>query len=54
MGEISSASAEQSDDVSQLGEAVSLMDQMTQQNGQLVEGMAVAARDLKVQSTGLV
>jgi methyl-accepting chemotaxis protein len=54
MGEISSASAQQSDDVSQLGEAVSLMDQMTQQNAQLVEDMAVAARDLKVQSSGLV
>jgi methyl-accepting chemotaxis protein len=54
MGEISSASAQQSDDVSQLGEAVTLMDQMTQQNAQLVEDMTVAARDLKVQSSGLV
>jgi methyl-accepting chemotaxis protein len=54
MGEISSASAQQSDDVSQLGEAVALMDQMTQQNAQLVEDMAIAARGLKVQSSDLV
>ena len=38
----------------QLGDAVALMDQMTQQNAQLVEDMTEAARDLKVQSSGLV
>ncbi len=54
IGEISSASAQQSDDVSQLGEAVTLMDQMTQQNAQLVDDMAMAARNLKDQAGTLV
>jgi methyl-accepting chemotaxis protein len=54
MGEISSASTQQSEDVSQLGDAVSLMDQMTQQNAQLVEEMAVSARNLKTQADDLV
>jgi methyl-accepting chemotaxis protein len=54
MGEISVASTEQSEDVSQLGDAVALMDQMTQQNAQLVEDMAVSARRLKSQADDLV
>jgi methyl-accepting chemotaxis protein len=48
MGEISAASAEQSTGVSQVGEAVTEMDQTTQQNAALVEQMAAAASSLKV------
>ncbi|MES2876866.1 MAG: methyl-accepting chemotaxis protein [Pseudomonadota bacterium] len=47
MGEISAASAEQSDGVNQVGEAVMQMDQVTQQNAALVEEMAAAASSLK-------
>ncbi len=52
--EISSASNEQSLGVSQVGEAVSQMDQVTQQNAALVEEMAAAAGSLKGQSQDLV
>jgi methyl-accepting chemotaxis protein len=54
MGEISTDSNEQSEGVSQLGEAVTLMDRMTQQNAQLVEEMATAAGSLKAQAETLV
>ena len=54
MGEISAASSEQSEGVSQLNVAVNLMDQMTQQNAELVEVMAVAAGSLKQQADTLV
>ena len=54
MGEISTDSHRQSEDVSQLGEAVTLMDSMTQQNAQLVEQMAIAAGSLKSQADDLV
>jgi methyl-accepting chemotaxis protein len=54
MGEISTDSHRQSEDVSQLGEAVTLMDSMTQQNARLVEQMAVAAGSLKSQADDLV
>jgi methyl-accepting chemotaxis protein len=54
MGEISAASTEQSDGVSKVGEAVSQMDQMTQQNAALVEEMAAAAGSLKSQAEELV
>jgi methyl-accepting chemotaxis protein len=54
MGEISTASAEQSAGVLEVGEAVSGMDQTTQQNAALVEQMASAAADLKNQAHGLV
>jgi methyl-accepting chemotaxis protein len=47
MGEISAASAEQSAGVSQVGDAVMQMDQVTQQNAALVEQMAAAASSLK-------
>ena len=47
MGEITSASAEQAAGVSQVGEAVVQMDQVTQQNAALVEEMAAAASSLK-------
>ena len=54
MGEISSASSEQSLGVAQVGEAVSQMDQSTQQNAALVEQMAAAAGALKSQADDLV
>ena len=54
MGEISSASVEQSQGVAQVGEAVTQMDQTTQQNAALVEEMAAAASSLKSQAQDLV
>ncbi len=54
MGEISSASHEQSLGVSQVQTAVSQMDQVTQQNAALVEEMAAAANSLKTQAQDLV
>ena len=54
MGEISAASSEQSLGVSQVGEAVVQMDQVTQQNAALVEEMAAAANSLKSQAHDLV
>ncbi len=54
MGEISAASNEQSLGVSQVGEAVTQMDQVTQQNAALVEEMAAAATSLKSQAQELV
>ncbi|HOE42330.1 MAG TPA: methyl-accepting chemotaxis protein, partial [Rhodoferax sp.] len=54
MGEISVASTAQSEGVSQLGVAIHLMDQMTQQNAQLVEVMSEAAGSLQAQADALV
>ena len=54
MGEISAASSEQAAGVSQVGEAVQSMDQVTQQNAALVEQMAAAASSLKSQAHDLV
>ncbi|HOE40862.1 MAG TPA: methyl-accepting chemotaxis protein [Rhodoferax sp.] len=54
MGQISTASDDQSHGVSQVGEAVTMMDQATQQNAALVEQMAAAAGSLKVRSQELV
>jgi methyl-accepting chemotaxis protein len=54
MGEISAASHEQATGVEQVGEAVSQMDQTTQQNAALVEEMAAAATSLKSQAQDLV
>jgi methyl-accepting chemotaxis protein len=54
MGEISAASNEQSAGVSQVGEAVMQMDQVTQQNAALVEEMAAAASSLRSQAQELV
>jgi methyl-accepting chemotaxis protein len=54
MGEISAASSEQSAGVAQVGEAVTNMDQATQQNAALVEEMAAAASSLKGQAQDLV
>jgi len=53
-GEISAASAEQSAGVSQVGEAVMQMDQVTQQNAALVEESAAAAGSLTLQAQQLV
>ena len=52
MGEISAASSEQALGVAQVGEAVTQMDQATQQNAALVEEMAAAASSQQPQSTG--
>jgi methyl-accepting chemotaxis protein len=54
MGEISAASIEQSSGVAQVGDAVTKMDQATQQNAALVEESAAAAESLKDQSHRLV
>jgi methyl-accepting chemotaxis protein len=54
MGEISAASNEQSIGVSQVGEAVTQMDQVTQQNAALVEQMVAAAGSLSSQAQELV
>jgi methyl-accepting chemotaxis protein len=54
MGEISAASSEQSQGVSQVGEAIARMDQTTQQNAALVEQSAAAANSLKTQASQLV
>jgi methyl-accepting chemotaxis protein len=54
MGEISTASDEQSAGVAQIGEAVSQMDQTTQQNAALVEESAAAAESLNGQAQHLV
>ncbi|WP_342130824.1 methyl-accepting chemotaxis protein [Hydrogenophaga sp. OTU3427] len=54
MSDISAASVEQSTGVAQVGEAVSLMDQATQQNAALVEEMAAAASGLSSQAGQLV
>ena len=54
MGEISAASVEQATGVGQVGEAVTQMDQATQQNAALVEEMAAAAGSLNKQAEDLV
>jgi methyl-accepting chemotaxis protein len=54
MGEISTASTEQSAGVVQVGEAVTQMDRATQQNAALVEESAAAAESLKEQAHQLV
>jgi methyl-accepting chemotaxis protein len=54
MGEISAASSEQAAGVLQVGEAVTQMDQVTQQNAALVEQMAASANALNSQAGQLV
>jgi methyl-accepting chemotaxis protein len=54
MREISTASNNQSAEVSQVGDAVMQMDQATQQNAALVQEMASAAISLRSQATDLV
>jgi len=53
MGEISVASQEQSMGIEQIHQAVSQMDQVTQQNAAMVEEAAGAARSLQERSAGL-
>ena len=50
IGEISAAALEQSQGISQVNEAVTRLDQMTQQNAALVEESAAAAESLKDQA----
>ncbi len=54
MGEISAASSEQSTGVAQIGEAITQMDQVTQQNAALVEQSAAAAASLRTQAQELL
>ena len=54
MGEISAASHEQSSGVAQVGEAITQMDQATQQNAALVEESAAAAQGLRNQAESLL
>ncbi|HWK70756.1 MAG TPA: methyl-accepting chemotaxis protein, partial [Burkholderiaceae bacterium] len=53
MGEISSASHEQSDGIEQVNQAVTQMDSVVQQNAALVEEAAAAAGSLQDQATRL-
>ncbi len=53
IGEITTASAEQSDGIGQVNVAVTQLDQMTQQNAALVEESAAAAESLKEQAARL-
>ncbi|OND20066.1 hypothetical protein AQ928_17205 [Burkholderia pseudomallei] len=53
MGEIAAASEEQSSGISQVGRAVTQMDEMTQQNAALVEEAAAAASSLQEQAARL-
>ena len=54
VGEISSASSEQSTGVGQVGQAITQMDQTTQQNAALVEESAAAAESLHQQAGQLL
>jgi len=53
IGEISSATSEQTTGISQVGEAVTHLDQVTQQNAALVEQSAAAADSLRHQAAKL-
>ncbi|HEY0846656.1 MAG TPA: methyl-accepting chemotaxis protein [Noviherbaspirillum sp.] len=53
MGEIASASREQSAGIAQVNQAVSGMDEMTQRNAALVEQAAAAANDMRMQAQKL-
>ena len=50
MAEISNASQEQSTGIAEIGDAVSQMDQATQQNAALVEQASAAAQSLQQQA----
>ena len=54
IGDISSATAEQSSGINQVGDAVNQLDQVTQQNAALVEESAAAADSLKHQAAQLI
>jgi len=53
VGEISSASQEQSDGIEQVNQAITLMDEATQQNAALVEQAAAAAQSMQDQAVEL-
>jgi methyl-accepting chemotaxis protein len=53
IAEISAAAGEQSQGIEQVGQAVTLLDQTTQQNAALVEESAAAAESLKAQAATL-
>ena len=53
MGEISIASAEQSQGIGEVSSAIGEMDGMTQQNTALVEEASAAAQELQAQASGL-
>jgi len=54
MGEISAASHEQTSGIEQINQAITQMDQVTQQNAALVEEASAAAQSLQEQAGGLV
>ena len=54
IGEIAAASREQSSGIEQINEAVTQMDEVTQQNAALVEEAAAAARQLQDEANALV
>jgi methyl-accepting chemotaxis protein len=54
IGEIAAASKEQSDGITQVNQAVTNIDQITQQNAALVEEATAAARSMEEQSEALV
>ncbi|CAN7234397.1 methyl-accepting chemotaxis protein [Acidovorax sp. LjRoot129] len=53
IGEITASSAEQSDNIGQISQAVSQLDQMTQQNAALVEQSTAASESLREQAVHL-
>jgi methyl-accepting chemotaxis protein len=53
IGEITAASSEQSEGIGQVNDAITQIDQMTQQNAALVEEAAAAAGSLEQQAQGL-
>jgi methyl-accepting chemotaxis protein len=53
MNEITAASDEQSSGIRNVGEAITQMDEMTQQNAGLVEQAAAAAESMREQSNAL-
>jgi methyl-accepting chemotaxis protein len=53
MTEVSEATHQQSDEIGQVGQAITLLDQMTQQNAALVEEGAAAAQSLSEQAKRL-
>jgi hypothetical protein len=53
MAEITAASQEQTSGIEQINQAITQMDQVTQQNAALVEEAAAAAQSLQEQAAGL-
>ncbi len=53
IGEIGVASSQQSTGIAQVGDAISQLDQVTQQNAALVEESAAAAESLRCQAEQL-